>query len=136
MTVVFPDVLGDLRAWLRSHADLTPLIAARVFFRAPVKPTYPFICLYRTGGAVQDGEVPLQDIRVAFDVWGRDTSQFAQTTAVQLALESACHTLPVPIKLGGTWVCNAQVTSVIFLPDPDTGDPRYVIDSTFTVKKA
>lgn len=131
--IVFPDVLGDVRAWLRAHPDLTPLVNGRVFFRIPETASFPLIRIYQAGGAVQPGDAPVQDVRLAFDIWGSG-KQYAQTTQAKLAVESACHRLPVPCRLGTTQVGNAQVTSALFLPDPQTGDPRWVVDALFTVR--
>lgn len=131
----FPDVLLDLRTWLRADPTLAAYHDGRVFFRIPDNPNQaPFMRIYRSGGAVQAGETPIQDIRVAVEVWGLQNSDYQNVRLLVNALEVLCHSIQVPTPIGAeTLLRNAQVTTAFDSPDPDLGWPRFVCDLVATV---
>jgi len=138
----FPDLLGDLRIEARG-AILPALLGRRVFFAMPDKPVWPLVRIYDTGGGPDGGEVPVENRRVAWDIWGRprigDKSNmgagtFADVTAIVLAIKSFLHDLYGPIGSGSTCVLNAEVTNVVPSADPDAGAARYLVDSLFTIR--
>lgn len=140
---VFPDLLGDLRVEAR-NAILPSLLGRRVFFAMPDKPVWPLVRVYDTGGGPEGGEVPMENRRVAWDIWGRPrigdkanlgAGTFEDVTAIVLAIKSWLHDLYGPIgNTGSTWVLNAEVTNAVPSPDPDAGAARYLIDSLFTIR--
>lgn len=139
MAPVFPDAMAGLRTWLRTHPDLTGLHGGRVFFRVPDGPVYPLVRIYRAGGAVQPGDAPLLDIRVAVEVWGGALGDYPAVSALATAIESACHRMPAGLLLdpaGTTVGLNAQVSTWADVPDPDTGWPRRVGDLVLTCRTA
>lgn len=149
MAVIVPDFLSDARHWLRRHPDLQPLVGARVFFRIPDSATFPLQRIYRMGGAMQQGGggIPVQDFLLSIECWGAapgtpQSTPFNGYDAVReivAATESAIWQLPSGTQInpsGRTLVIDAAVSNAIDSPDPDTGAPRYVLDSRFTVMAA
>lgn len=133
----FPDAMPDIRGWLRTHPDLAPLHAGRVFFRIPdSQPATPFMRIYRSSGAVQPGETPIQDLRISLEIWGTQNSDYQSVRQLAVAVEGACHKImgPTPIGSGATTVTNAQVQAAIDTPEPDSGWPRISIETVFTVR--
>jgi hypothetical protein len=138
MTVVFPDVLNDVRYWLRRHPDLAPITGGAVFFRIPTTPSsWPLQRIYRLGGGVRPGtDAPIQDVLVSIECWHNQDSGYQALRQLVAATESAVWTLPSAARInpsGQTLVTDAAVTNAIDSPDPDTGYPRYVLDTRFTV---
>lgn len=133
-TLVFPDALLDLREWLRVHPLLAGLTSQRVFFRLPPEPSgSPFMRIYRAGGGPQASEAPIQDLRVAHEVWGLMDSDYTLVRQSVQALESLYQGAQNELMNGGTALLNARVTGASDAPDPDTGWPRVVLDCLLTV---
>lgn len=130
--------MPDIRAYLRAHPFLSTFTAGRVFFRLPDRiSAAPFMRIYRSGGAVQlNSEVPLSDIRIAIEVWGQQNSDYGAVRGTVKAIEAIGHELVPGTVLGpnGTACLNINVTTAVDSPDPDTGWPRVVIDSIWTVR--
>lgn len=125
----------DLRTWLRSHPLLAaPLSAQRVWFRVPTNPSgSPFIRIYRAGGGPQPSEAPIQDIRIAHEVWALLDEDYTLVLQTIQALESI-YQQASNLRMGtGTVLLNAEVTGVVDSPDPDSGWPRIVLDVLATV---
>lgn len=141
-TLVFPNAMWDIRYWLRNHPNLNPIHGGRCFFRLPDQPVAPLMRLYRSGGGVQmNSEVPIQDIRLAIEIWGitdnLGRSDYQSLTRLQMGLEDACNRL-VPGTLanpsGNTVLSNLNFTTGFDSPDPSTGWPRIICDVIATVK--
>lgn len=134
----FPDALPDIRYFLRNHAYLASLTAGRVFFRVPPKPTKaPFMRIWRSGGGLQtqgESEAPVLDLRVNIDVWGLTMADYDKVRATQLALEAIAFNLQTGIiGPNNTRLINLAITNSNDSPDPDTGWPRLVTNSIWTV---
>jgi hypothetical protein len=136
-SLVFPDVMVDLRYWLRNDPTLNPLHGGRVFFRLPKTTQAPMVRLTRIGGGVQtNSETPLQDISVIMEVWGMQNSDYQAVRQLSLAIESVCHQYVPGTPLnptGNTIMHNANFTYSADAPDPDTGWPRIMNHAQFTV---
>lgn len=142
-TTTYPDVLGDLRTWCRALPGLSS-ISGRVFFHIPTTtPTFPLVRLYLVGGGPDGNEAPVENIRVAFEIWGRPLrgggatgpGTYGDITALMLAIKAGLHDLVGPIGTT-TVVLNAEATNVLQSPDPDTGAPRFIVDALLTVHAA
>lgn len=138
----FPDFMGDLRTYLKTR--MSDLIGTRLFFKFPTTMAYPAVRMYETGGGPQtDSEAPIEDVRVAFDVWGRPASgpnstgdgTYEDVVNVTRRLKTTLHSLRGPIG-SGTFVLNADVTSVIASADPDGGSPRRIVNALLTVRNS
>lgn len=138
MAVIFPDTLNDVRFWLRRQADVAAITSGRCFFRIPDNATFPLQRIYRTGGAVQQGGggTPIQDVLVSIECWHNELGGYTTLRQLVAATESAVFALPSQSLInptGNTRVVDAVVSNVIDNPDPDTGWPRFICDTRFTV---
>lgn len=136
-----PDWLLDVRTWLRAHPDLAPLHGGRVFFEVPNSGVgYPLCRVYASGGPtmVPGGDVPLFDCRLAVEVWGSGRKMYQQVRQLAAAVAAAVWGLqpgPLDPSPAGTAYCGGgYVGGTPDVPDPDQGDPRYVIDAVLTIR--
>ena len=139
MTLVYPDFLTDVQAWLKVHPDLAPLHGGRVFLRIPNKPEQvgvPFQRIYRVGGGqVPNTEVPQLNVRLSVESWGHTFGDYPAVRQLVLATESALHVMENETS-GGTLMQYAYVSGSVDSPDPDTGWPRFVSDLQLTCRAA
>jgi hypothetical protein len=139
-TIVFPDLLGDLRVWLINHPLLSPLTGGRVFFRIPnskTPPTAPFMRIYRSGGGLDPMEdTPMDYPRVSHEIWGVANTDYQNLRSVEAALKSAYyHGQGAQLNPDGTTVMlSGAVVTSIDAPDPDLGWPRIIVDALLTVR--
>lgn len=140
MTVVIPDVMPDVRYWLRTHPDLQPLHAGRVFFRIPDDDKvsgWPLIRIYQHSGGIPDlgGDAPISTVEISIECWHNKDSGYTAVRQLANATASALFQL-IPGSLlnpsGQTRAINATATTIIDSPDPDTGWPRKIVDTTWT----
>lgn len=141
MTVIVPDAMNDLRWWLRRVPDLVPLVGGRVVFRIRDDTPFPLQRIYRSGGGMRQdgGGTPIQDILLSIECWGAAENGYDAVRAIVAATESAVWQLTSGTRInptGQTLVVDSIVTNSIDSPDPDTGAPRYILDSRFTVMAA
>lgn len=141
MTVVFPDAMNDLRYWLRRQSDVAAFTNGRCFFRIPDNALFPLQRIYRSGGSVRQtgGGAPLQDLLVSIECWTNELGGYGTLRELVAATESAVFGLTSNTRInptGNTLVVDAVVSNVIDSPDPDTGWPRFICDSRFSVISA
>lgn len=111
----YSDVEGALRTWGRS--TLTDL-GGRVFFEAANAP-FPQIVLKRVAGA--------HDPLVQFEVFGNHKAD-AWEAAADLAF--ALDTMAA-VQIDGVLLAGASVEQgPRWLPDPESGRARYIVDAT------
>lgn len=140
MTVVYPPAMLDIRYWLRRHPDISPYTNGRTFFRIPENAQFPLQRIYRSGGGRQQGrDAPVQDVLVSIECWSNLDGGYQALSQMVTATQSAVDDLPSRSLINPTsttLVVDAQVTNLIDSPDPDTGWPRFIVDSRFTVISA
>jgi hypothetical protein len=143
VSVIVPDVLLDLRSWLRTEATLVPYHAGRVFFSLP---SFVFTSadtaytangslvmrLYRTGGGMRAGtEIPIDDAVIAIECWGGKGADYQNVRAMALATMSAFHHLGTAAEglasSATSKVLNSTCTGAIDSPDPESGWPRQIL---------
>ena len=133
---VFADTENIVKAWLAT-TEVAPLVerasgGTSIFLAMPKTPAYPSIVLTRVGGGPQPGkDLPTDRARISFNCWG--TSR-ASAGVVSRALVSACDSLARNggWESGPTLLAAAEVINVIWLPDPDSDTPRYIVDALVT----
>ena len=126
---VYPDVLGDVRTWLRAHPWMPATVNGRVFFRIPDAPTFPLIRVYDAGTTQTLGEVaPLVTAQIGVDVWGAigvANATYGDVKTIAHAVAAAFHFLQPGTLLGTTTVAlDGEAGTFFDNPDPDTGAPR------------
>lgn len=129
--IVFPDVEQATRVWLRS---ITTSAAGRVYFGTPDKTTNdPFVTLFRVGGGPLISEVPTDAARISFSCWAQ-TKHAAQQLSAEVA--SAVFNLRAGDVMGECTVCFATMLSSLWVPDSQSGTPRYIVDATIAVRQS
>jgi hypothetical protein len=128
----FADVEGRVRAWARANAFVVAEVGTRTFFGFPDGADLPLLTLRRVGGGTDDGEAPIDSARISFECWGRTKQEAAAAAA---AVKSAAESLPAGTPMGADAICyGASVELDLWLPEPKTDRPRYVVDVVFTVR--
>lgn len=133
--ILFTDVEGAMRTWLRRQPLVKAQVGGRIFFGMPDDgaAAFPLVTLARIGGKPQTGLAPLEDVRLTLTVWAG-----SKRTAIEV-VRSICTSLQgmaseaLDAEVVGY---GAVVDSVLWLPDPDDNTPRYVVDTTVTVRAA
>lgn len=124
------------QAWLAT----TPVAALvtrgpglyNIFKAMPNAAPLPSVVLSRVGGApVRGSDMALDTARISFQCWAANRDAAA---ALALAVVNACENLA---QVGGFTHLSglllvSEVVSVLWLPDPESDTPRYVVDALFT----
>ncbi|MDP8971148.1 MAG: DUF3168 domain-containing protein [Actinomycetota bacterium] len=128
----------ELLAWHWTHTTPVAALVTRepgkynIFRAMPIGSPLPSVVLSRVGGAPpRRSDMPLDVARISFDCWAAD-----RTTAADIARElvGACENL----SQAGAYthaagiLLAAEVVSHIWVPDPESDTPRYVVDAMFT----
>ena len=117
---VYVDVEGAVREWAR---DTLSGLSRRVFFGPSEDASLPYVSLYRIGG-------PDEACLVQFDVWGAHKAQAQSAAAALCTAISGLGRYEYPeanVLLHG-----ASQPDSRWQPDEESGQPRYVVEATFT----
>ncbi len=136
--LVFPDVMLDVRYWLRNDPTLNPLHGGRVFWRFPDRNLVaPLQLISQVGGGPQlDSEAPIEDIQMTVQTWGLQNADYQAVRQLDLALKSVCQQYPAGRPMnptGNTRLHNARFNTSFDSPDGPTGWPRKIAHITLTV---
>lgn len=135
--LVFPDALPDFKYWLQKDPILAPLHGGRVFFRLPRSTIAPMLRISQVGGGPQpNSEVPLEDIALLTEIWGMQDKDYTAVRQLRIAFQHVCQQYVARTPLnpsGNTILMNAQWNSAFDSPDPETGWPRIICNTTMTV---
>lgn len=123
-----PDFLTDFKDWAIAHPDLT----ANVVWRFPKQPVYPIILLHGAGRVRLAGEAPFWSQRLAYQVWTNDDAQFTAIKNLADALCGALDDITSMTVIGTSLVRSVTGTSCDESPDPDTGWPRFIVNTRIT----
>lgn len=135
MPEALPDIEGALRTWMRTLPSVIAIVGQRVFFGVPknaVDATFPLVTVSRVGGGDAEGEAPVDQALVQVECWGSidgsGNGRKAQATALVNAVRSEFRAVNGSTVLSGTTIAfGINVESVVWLPDPDSDRPRYVV---------
>jgi hypothetical protein len=133
---VFPDAEDIAKEWL-TGSSVAPLVLKNgkpmIFQAMPKGAPIPVIVLIRVGGAPGPQDVPYDQARISFTIWA--TSRI-QCKAIKLALVSELQslTLNAPVDTSVGRLESATVINDVFLPDPASDTPRYVVDALLSVR--
>lgn len=132
--MTFPDAEGAVLDWLLEHPRMIAAGNKGVWFGVPSgTPPKPFITLARVGGGPVNGEIPLDQARISFSVWAGSKIAAASVAGVLVEVLHAMRTTPLREDAVGR---GASDISVLWLPDPETKTPRYMVDATVYVTSA
>lgn len=127
--VVFPDVEEAVTGYLPSVLD--PLVGVGTRWPQELTKSLPFVGVSRSGGATYLRLV-LDEPTLDFDVLAD-----SQPAAQDLAQQVRAHMHAADgLTLGAARISRVRDTSLIWLPDPVTGTPRYVLVMSMRVRPA
>lgn len=129
----WPDTEGGVKTWLRTITAITGLLGntTAVYLEIPddadTEAEYPMVVVGRVGGGQEPGrEAPLDVALLQVDVWGRKDGGRAACFRVAAEVGKALSDMTDPTALKtGVRGCGAEVTSMVYLPDPGDRRPRY-----------
>lgn len=125
------DVEGALKAWFRAQAPVSAVVGNRVFLAMPKggPSAWPAVTLFRVGGGLDDVDYPSDSARVQIDCWADLRQKGVAMTVGQAIVRSlramVCGTLLVP----GVRAMGAHSITMMYLPDPQDGRPRYIVQA-------
>lgn len=135
--IIYATVEPAIKAWLGT-TTLAPLVTRTdgglsIYLAMPPASPKPSVILTRVGGGPRARkDLPEDQARISFDCWGNSRAEAADVAG---AVASECESLA---QSGGychdSGVCLlvAEVAGWLWLPDPNTDTPRYVVDALFT----
>lgn len=135
----WPDPEGLVQTALKADTAVTALVGNRVFFGIPkrnVEGTFPLIVVGRVGGGQDASEAPLDVPMLQIDCWG---SLDAKGNGLKRDCLTLVNTVRSSLEAMGTVTTIAghqlgvNVESVLWLPDPDNGRPRYTVTAEVAV---
>lgn len=137
--VRFADVENLVKTWLLT-TTVAPLVTVGtrvdIYFAMPTAAPIPSIVLSRAGGAPRRrSDLPEEVTRISFDCWGTSRAQ-AGTICRALMAELDSLARIGPFITAGTLLAVGEVASVVWLPDPDSDRPRYIVDALVTTVSA
>lgn len=138
-TLVYADVEGAVRDWLKDASEIAALVDGRVFFAIPEPTNWPLIVVHQVSGGPDAGEAPISNSLIQIDCWSGPTktgkANKAEATEVMNAVVGAVQSLTCGTSMGTAGVAlGARIQNVSWLPDPDTNQARYVVDALFCVR--
>lgn len=132
---VYADAEDIAKAWL-AGTSVAPLVNGKIFMAMPVGSPLPSIVLSRVGGSPAAGsDVPADLARISFAIWAAQRAQAKAITAALVSeIESLAYTGAVDTPAGR--LDAAEVINVLWLPDPVSDKPRYIVDARMVVRAA
>lgn len=140
MQQTIPDYLPDVRYFLRNNNLLQPLHQGRVFFELPA-PTkiggWPVMRLYDLGGGIVEhgGDADISQFHIGIECWTNQQSGYQAVRQLSVLTISALRQIDPGALInpsGQTRVSHAVVINSLDSPDPDSGWPRRILDTTWT----
>lgn len=139
-TVRFADAEPLCKAWAltTSVAALVtrPDTGVSIYLSMPSSAPVPALVITRVGGAPRArADLPQDAARMQFDCWGKSR---AQAAAICHALISELDSLARAggFSDGDARLAAAEVISMLWLPDPQSDTPRYVVIAVVTTLNA
>lgn len=139
MTIIrsFVDAEDVVKDWLLT-TSVAPLVtvgaSAKIFLAMPKGAPLPAVLLSRVGGtSMQGSDTPIDAARISFSVWAANRPQ-AKT--IKLALLGEIESIGYQPEYVGSVgrIKAAELLTDLWLPDPETDTPRYVVDATMYVQ--
>lgn len=114
------DAEGLVKAWLVSVA-ITP----KIFLAMPKGDPLPCITLSRVGGGINPrSDLQIHEPRISFQVWSANRPEAKTITAFLVDAIDQVDDYSGMLRV-------AEVLSVLWLPDPVSDRPRYIVDARF-----
>jgi hypothetical protein len=133
--VRYADVETLMKEWTAT-TGVAPLVARtggfNIYLAMPASSPMPAVVIDRVGGGPSPrSDLPQEVSRISFACWGNSRAQAGEIARMLVGeLETLART--------GGWIQDdvllaaGEVLSVIWLPDPDSDKPRYIVDALVT----
>jgi len=134
--IQFADTENVVKAWLPT-TSVGPLVRRAdggysVFLAMPTGSPLPAIIISQvSGGPDNRKDLPQQTVRIQFDCWGRTRTE-AGTIARTLMGELDWLPRNGGAIVQGAYLGATQITNMLWLPDPESDTPRYIVDALIT----
>lgn len=131
MSPAFADAEAAVQGWLKKQPQVTALTGQRIFLGLPRKgpSAYPCLSIFRLGGGPEEGDYPIDRVHLQIDCWGNAGDKL-RTWSVAKAVVSSLLSMQCGTLLSETVRgMGVHGITVPYLPDPGTGQARYVVDS-------
>lgn len=141
MTAVvhYADVENLVKTWALT-TDVAPLVARpggyNIYLAMPAASPMPSVVLSRVGGGPRARkDLPEEVSRISFSCWANTRAEAGVIS------RTLCAELETLARTGGyinagTVLAAGDVVSMIWLPDPDSDKPRYIVDALVTTVSA
>ncbi|WP_326806645.1 hypothetical protein OHB04_02315 [Streptomyces sp. NBC_01775] len=127
--VVFPDVEAAVTGYLRQQLDIGVTVGTE--WPEDLAENLPVVAVSRGGGATY-ARLVLDEPTLDIDVLATD-----KAAAHDLAQQVRGHIFAAEgTRLGDVLICRVEDSSLIWLPDPTTASPRYVLVMSLRVRPA
>lgn len=132
---VYADAEDVAKNWVLG-TSVAPLVNGKIFMAMPKGSPLPSVVLSRVGGSPPAGSDVNDDLaRISFIIWAAQRAQAKAITAALISeIESLAYTGAVDTPAGR--LDAAQVVNVLWLPDPVSDTPRYIVDARMVVRAA
>ena len=105
-------------ARLRADADLTAIVAGRIYDAPPINPTFPYVTLGEADVVVQRADCyDGSEVSMSVHGWSRATG-FPEVKRIAAAIRASLHEAPLELADGERLV-DIEVTDNRALRDPD-----------------
>jgi hypothetical protein len=134
----YGDVAGAVNEWLATTSVAALVTRASdgglsIWQAMPTDAPLPSVVTSRVGGGPTPGsDLPEDTARISHQCWGSARSQ-ARALAIALVgeAESLARNGTGFTAADGTVLMAAEVLLMMWLPDPDSDTPRYIVDAVY-----
>lgn len=133
--MAFPDCEKLVKDLLEADSGVTALVSSRVFMGIPSSPTWPLITIKQIGGTNDGSQAEIARDTIDIQCWGSDRNK-AQAAAVKDAVRTCLAAIIRRTTVGGQVCHGANIDSIVYVPDQDSGRPRYIVTTTVTATVA
>jgi hypothetical protein len=135
--LVAADVELAVLKWCKGNSRINAAVHGQVHFEVPGStPPFPLLTISSAGGTASVTEALIDESIISFSCWGKpfDKAATARVAAVVRTEAFNLFRSPVSVIAGGASVTlhGAAVGGALWLPDPDAGFARHVVDAVFT----
>lgn len=128
--ILYGPVEQAVKSWLTS-TDVAPLVQRSagvysIYLAMPAAAPVPSVIVSLIGGGPRArADLPESRYRLSFDCWGTSRDEASLIARTLLAALGDLSGVTVDgVTLGG-----ADVINMVWLPDPDSDTPRYIVDA-------
>lgn len=123
--------------WAKANTNISTAVNGQVHFEVPgTTPPFPLITIEVAGGFGSVTEALIEESIFTISCWARpyDKATSARVASVVRTEAFNLYRSPVTVTAGAASVTlhGAEVSGVLWVPDPEAGYARHVVSATFT----